>query len=132
MSTRLKKQVSLNSLCENFAEVERFELQKPHTFRLSPAKFFPYDMRSRVVKRIEQNENISFTLFSFEVHIFQLLQNFLTAKPIRLLFSVTWTFNEDKKIFTKWPSHSFVRPKEKIDLSIFSKQELTSFRLVVT
>ena len=39
-----------------------------HAFRLSPAKFFAWDMR-RVVKRIEQDEKI-----------FQLLRNFLTAK----------------------------------------------------
>ena len=52
--------------------------------RLSPAKFFAWDMR-RVVKRIEQDEKISFALFAFEVQIFQLLRNFLTAKPIRLL-----------------------------------------------
>ena len=55
-----------------------------HAFRLSPAKFFALDMR-RGVKLIEQDEKISFALFAFEVQIFQLLPNFFTAKPIRLL-----------------------------------------------
>ena len=55
-----------------------------HVFRLSPAKFFAWDMR-RVLKRIEQDGKISFVLFTFEIQIFQLLRNFLTAKPIRLL-----------------------------------------------
>ena len=31
-----------------------------------------------------------------EVQIFQLLRNFLTAKPIRLFPSVMWTFHEDQ------------------------------------
>ena len=80
-----------------FSRKEQFlSLIFTHAFRLSPVKFFAWDMR-RVVKRIEQDENISFALFVFEVQIFQLLRNFLTAKPIRLLFLVTWTFHEDKK-----------------------------------
>ena len=33
----------------------------------------------------KKDEKISFALFAFEVQIFQLLRNFLTAKPIRLL-----------------------------------------------
>ena len=73
---------------------------------------------------------ISFALFAFGVQIFQLLRNFFTAKPIRLLSLVTWTFHEDKKIFIKWPPHSFMRPKRKKDLSIFLKQELSSLILV--
>ena len=32
----------------------------------------------------KQDEKVSFALFAFEVQIFQLLRNFLTAKPIRL------------------------------------------------
>ena len=52
-----------------------------HAFRLSPAKYFAWDMH-RLVKRIEQDEKISFALFSFEIQIFQLRRNFLTAKPI--------------------------------------------------
>ena len=48
-------------------------------FRLSPAKFFAWDMR-RVMKRIEQDEKIYFVLFAFEIQTFQLLPNFLTAK----------------------------------------------------
>ena len=55
-----------------------------HAFRLPPAKFFAWDM-CRVVKRTEQDEERSSTLFAFKVKIFQLLRNFLTAKPIRLL-----------------------------------------------
>ena len=53
---------------------------------MSPAKFFAWDM-CKVVKRMEQDEKISSALFAFEVQIFQLLRNFLTAKPIRLLGS---------------------------------------------
>ena len=48
------------------------------------SEFFLWDMR-RVVKRIEQDEKMSFALFAFGAQIFKLLQNFLTAKPIRLL-----------------------------------------------
>ena len=55
-----------------------------HTFRKSPANFFARDMR-RVVKQTDQDEKISFALFAFEVQIFQLLRNFLSAKPIRVL-----------------------------------------------
>ena len=55
-----------------------------HTFRLSPAKFFALDMH-KLMKPIELNEKISFVLFTFEVQIFQLLRNFLPAKPIRFL-----------------------------------------------
>ena len=69
-----------------------------HAFRLSPAKFFAWDMR-RVVKRIEQE--ISFARFAFEVQIFQLLRNFLTAKPIRLLSLATWTFHQDQNFSQK-------------------------------
>ena len=50
----------------------------------SKAKYFSLDMNRRV-KLIEQDKKIFFTLFTFEVQIFQLLQTFLTAKPIRLL-----------------------------------------------
>ena len=81
-------------------------------FSLVTSEIFVWDMR-RVVKRIEQDEKISSALFAFEVQIFQLLRNFLTAKPIRLLPGVTCTFHEDQKIFTKWPPHSFVRPKRR-------------------
>ena len=73
---------------------------------------------------------ISFALFVFEVQIFNFCKIFLQQKPIRLLSLVTWTFHEDRKIFTKWPPHSFIRPKIKKDLSIFSKQKLLSLRLV--
>ena len=83
-----------------------------------------------MVKRIEKEEKISFALFVIEVQIFQLLRNFLTAKPIRLLSLVTWTFPEDQNIFTKWPPHSSIGAKIKEDLSIFSKQKLLSVRLV--
>ena len=50
--------------------------------RLSSAKFFArkWDMR-RVMKRLQQTKKNFFALFAFEVQIFQLLQNFLTAKP---------------------------------------------------
>ena len=72
---------SAEKMCPtNFASLS---LISTHAFRLSLAKFFAWDMR-RVVKRIEKEEKISFALFAFEVQIFQLLQNFLTAKPIRL------------------------------------------------
>ena len=37
-----------------------------HTFRLSPAKFFAWDMR-RVVKRIGHDGKISLALFAFKV-----------------------------------------------------------------
>ena len=89
--------------------------------KMSPAKFFAWGMR-RVVKRIEQDEKISFALFTFEVQIFQLLRNFLTAKPIRFLSWVTWSFHEDQKIFTKWLPHSFVRPKRRYT-SIYSQNK---------
>ena len=56
-----------------------------HAFHLSSAKFLAWDMR-RVVKQLtEQDEDRCSTLFAFEVQIFQLLRNFLTAKPIRHL-----------------------------------------------
>ena len=69
---------------------------------------------ARVLKSsepIEQDEKMSFALFAFEVEIFQLLWNFLTAKPIRLLSWVTWTLHEYQNIFTKWLPHTFMRPK---------------------
>ena len=50
---------------------------------------------------------------ALEVQIFQLLQNYLTAKPIRLLSWITWTFYDDDKFFTKWPPQSFIRPKRR-------------------
>ena len=52
-----------------------------HTFRLLPAKFLAWDMR-KVVKRIEQDEKISFALLAFKIQMFQPLR---TAKPIRIL-----------------------------------------------
>ena len=54
------------------------------TFRLSPAKLFALDMR-KSVKQMESDEKIAFALFTLEVQIFQLLRNFLAAKPIRFL-----------------------------------------------
>ena len=68
-------------------------------FHWSPANFFVWDMR-RVVKRtdIDQDEKVSSALFAFEVQIFQLLRNFLTVKPIRLLYWVMWRFHENRKI----------------------------------
>ena len=109
----------------------RLSLSSTHAFRLSPAKFFSWDM-CRVVKRIELVENISFALFTFEVQTFQLRRNFLTAKPIRLLSLVTWTFHKDQNIFTKWPPHSFIRPKRKRPQYILKTRIIeleTSFRL---
>ena len=67
-----------------------------HAFRLSPAKFFARDMR-RMVKRIEQDEKISFALFAFEVQIFQLLRNFLTAKPIDFFLESRGHFARNEK-----------------------------------
>ena len=50
-------------------------------FCLSPAKIFVCSMG----ETNGAGRKISFALFAFEVQIFQLLRNFLTAKPIRLL-----------------------------------------------
>ena len=79
----------------------------------------------------EQNRTKkSFALFAFEVQIFQLMRNFLTSKPIRLLSWVTWTFNEDHKNFHKMAAPQLCQAWEKIGFSIFSKQELPRLRLV--
>ena len=67
----------------------RFSLVASESFRIGHAQ--------SGVKRIEQDEKISFALFAFKVQIFQLLRNFLTAKPIRLLSGATWTFTKIKK-----------------------------------
>ena len=68
----------------------------------------------------------------FEVQIFQLLRNFLTAKPIKLLSWVTWTFHEDQKIFKKWPPTALSGQKEDRPCThnILLKKELLSFGLV--
>ena len=86
-------------------------IQHFHSKAWFPLRLFAWDM-CRVVKRTEQDEKISFALFTFEVQIFQRLRNFLAAKPIRFLCWATWTFNEDQQIFTKWrsPPPSFSRP----------------------
>ena len=53
-----------------------------HTSRLWPEKFFTLDMR-KLVKPVESDEKISFSLFTVEVEIFQLLWKFLAAKAIK-------------------------------------------------
>ena len=50
-----------------------------------PEPFHSHFASRQQIFRTDQDENISFALFAFEVQIFQLLRNFLTAKPIRLL-----------------------------------------------
>ena len=62
-----------------------------------------------IERTLESNEKIFFALFTFEVQIFQLLQNFLAAKPIRFLFmiEVTWSFYSDQDIFFKMVSPQF-------------------------
>ena len=46
-----------------------------HAFRLSPAKIFAWDM-CRVVKRIKQNEKISFALFALKFKYFNFCEIF--------------------------------------------------------
>ena len=58
---------------------------------------FTWDI-CNVVKQ-KNPTKISFAQFAFEVQTFQLLQNFLAAKPMRLLSEVTWTFHNDKSIY---------------------------------
>ena len=82
----------------------RFSLVTSEIFRMGHAQS---DETNRTGRKI------SFALFASEVQIFQLLRNFLTAKPISLLSWVTWTFHENRKIFTKWSPCSFIRPKRR-------------------
>ena len=70
----------------------RFSLVTSELFRIGHAQSGKTNRTGR---------KITFALFAFEVQIFQLLRNFLTAKPIRFVSGVTWTFHEDQKIFTK-------------------------------
>ena len=113
------------SLC--LPKRDTLSLISTHAFCLPPAKFLAWDML-RVVKQTEQNKKISSALFAFEVQIFQLLRNSLKAKPVRLLSS-QGHFTRIKN-FHQMAAPQLYQAWEKIDLSIFSKQELSNFRLV--
>ena len=110
--------LSPNFFAQIFPLVEDFlNLISIHTFRMSPANFFALNMR-KLVKPTESDEKISFAPFTFEVQILHLLRNVHSAKPI------TWSFHSDQKNFTSLIGH------KKKTLVLFSKQELTGFRLV--
>ena len=78
----------------------------------------------RVVKRKDKDEKISFALFAFEVQIFQLLRNFLAAKPIRFQRNQSESRGHFTRIenFHKMAAPQLYQAQEKIDLSMFSKQ----------
>ena len=79
--TLVSRYVSFNILFEKTFTVKpdfhsRFSLVASEIFRMGHA---------RSVEMNRTGRKVSFALFAFEVQIFQLLRNFLTAKPIRLL-----------------------------------------------
>ena len=82
-----------------------------------------------MVKRTDQDEKISFALFAFEVQVFQLAKfSYSETNQTSLLSHVD--VSRGLKKFYKMAAPQLYQAQEKIDLSIFSKPELSSFRLV--
>ena len=104
-----------------------------NTSHLSPVavKFFTLCMRN-LVKPTESDEKNLVTLFTGEFQIFQLLQNFLEAKPIRFLSMSRGTHTAIKKLY-KMAAPQLDQAKEKTDISNILKTGIIglwiSFRL---
>ena len=74
---------------------DTLSLISTQAFRLSPAKFFTWDM-PKVVKQKEQDKK-SFALFKFEVEIFQLCEIFLQRNQSDFFLESRGHFTRIKK-----------------------------------
>ena len=101
-----------------------YSLISTHAFRWLPAKFFPWDMR-RVMKRIEQDEKYLSLCLQLKFKYSNFCEIFLQQNQSNFFLE-----SRGSKNVHKMAASQLYQAKEKMDLSIFSKQELSSFRLV--
>ena len=112
------------------AMIARLSLISTHTFRPSPAKFSALDKR-KLVKPTELDgkylllcSHSKFKCFNFCEISLQRSQSDFFRKP-RTPFMPIKKFLQNGR-----PGHSLIVPKRKQSSVIFSKQELSGFRLV--
>ena len=112
-----------------FGQEVSLNLISTQAFRLLPGKSLSWDMH-RVVKRIEQDEKASSLCSHLKLKYFNFCEIFLQRNQSDFFLEPRGHFTKIKN-FHKMAAPQLYQAQEKIDLSIFSKQELSSFRVVL-